>query len=521
MSVINQMFEDLERRKHKESVVAGGMENDLKTSARRWVWKNPLIWFLGVAAILIVVGIGVLVLRSFGPVPAAGVASKAPAASASSESSDSTGSSSKSAEGSGGQTSHTQDLASAPREDEDATDEAGQKDDAPQQTELADSEKTALKESSRGGQESQDWPALELANTRIDSNGGRLVLAFTQPPVGPPSVSHTDQGQTVLQLPATRLEGSALSMLGGLDFVTQAESAVGPNGSQLTISPAEGVELTVKDNGEQLILTFAELVQKPAGKRAAVSSVSVPPSDSGSTSDPQGQGGSEKAGTSPADPPRGRIDESVTESALTEQIEDKHDTPPNAGNVRRAESSTRSTTMRSSQMSPPSRPESRVGITRSSDGLHESVRQRLAQGDRAGARSLLDEALVNRPERQDLVRLLAGLNLEEGKAERAVADLEEVAHAEPKTLALLGLAARRAGKMQKAEEAYREALSAFPDRADWWVGLAIAFEGMEQPARALSAYRRALESDWLASQLQAYTRQRIGALADIRPATRQ
>jgi len=130
------------------------------------------------------------------------------------------------------------------------------------------------------------------------------------------------------------------------------------------------------------------------------------------------------------------------------------------------------------------------------------------------AEMLLVEGLAIRSDQLALAELYARLLVERGDNERAL-DVLDAAGAARSDLA--EVRALRAGVLMKLGNArsaaldYQKALTASPQRAVWWMGLGVALEQAGDPARALSAYRRAQRLP-LAPELYDFVAKRIAAL---------
>ncbi|MGM0517654.1 MAG: tetratricopeptide repeat protein [Pseudomonadota bacterium] len=328
---------------------------------------------------------------------------------------------------------------------------------------------------------------LRETDTLIKPYGARIAMSFDRPLEDLPIVRH-DNRRTDFWLPGTRLDGNTLAFLAGLDQAGQVESTRGADGTSLSIEPAEGTRLDVEADRHGIVLAFT----------SSRSSSVAAPREASSSMDSKEEPGEETKdrGTSPSP----KVEEGGRASR-TEQTEQEPSPEKTDGSGETESDDT-----------PPS-----MGIRPASASLRQQVREHIAQGDIAGARERLESALSRDSSRQDLWRLLAKLDMQEGQDGQAVERLAALARPEPATLALLGLAARRAGQPDVAVRAYGGALEARPHRADWWAGLGIAMESVGRPDGAGSAYRRAVGEGGLSDELGAYVRQRLGALGGAAP----
>ena len=77
---------------------------------------------------------------------------------------------------------------------------------------------------------------------------------------------------------------------------------------------------------------------------------------------------------------------------------------------------------------------------------------------------------------------------------------------------LIAYSAKQMGNMNLASKQYQLLLKNYPERADWWLALALAEEQLQRNASALRAYQQSLRFPGLAENIQAYAEQRIKAL---------
>ena len=328
-------------------------------------------------------------------------------------------------------------------------------------------------------------PVLREADTLIKPSGARVALTFDRPLAELPVVRH-DNRRTDFWLPDARLDGNALAFLAGLKQAGRVEANSDADGTSLSIEPADGTRLDVEADRQGIVLAFTSsgpASSAPSPRPVARAQASAPAAETRASDDSPDAPNAEPA---QASAPEKRDDENTTETM--------------AGSSDRAAD-------RVDEGAPPS-----MGIRPATKSMRQQVRQQLAEGNAAAARSTLETALAEDPSRQDLWRLLATLDMREGADGQAVSRLSGVADPAPATLALLGLAARRAERPEAAVGAYARALETHPERADWWAGLGIAMESAGRPARAGSAYRRALSAQGLSRELRAYVERRLAAL---------
>lgn len=332
-------------------------------------------------------------------------------------------------------------------------------------------------------------PVLRESDTLIKPSGARIALTFDRPLAELPVVRHENR-RTDFWLPNARLDGNALVFLAGLEQAARVESSSDEQGTSLSIEPADGSRLDVEADREGIVLAFTTSHPRPAAPAEPASQPATDARAGGSRSKPDASG------------------EPVAASAQDDGQAGKSEKP--AGEERPTE--TLAATSESAPVADDDEASPSMGIRPAAASLRQQIRKQIAQGDTAGARARLESTLASDPSRQDLWRLLATLDMREGADAQAVSRLSRVADPAPATLALLGLAARRADRPEAAVAAYAQALESSPERADWWAGLGIAMESAGRGDGAGSAYRRALGAEGLSRELQAYVERRMAAL---------
>jgi tetratricopeptide (TPR) repeat protein len=78
--------------------------------------------------------------------------------------------------------------------------------------------------------------------------------------------------------------------------------------------------------------------------------------------------------------------------------------------------------------------------------------------------------------------------------------------------ALLASLYHKTGNYQLSVVSYQRLLNSFGDKPAYWLGLALAFDGLSQYKNALQAYNHLREFPHLQEQVKTYTDQRIAAL---------
>jgi MSHA biogenesis protein MshN len=77
---------------------------------------------------------------------------------------------------------------------------------------------------------------------------------------------------------------------------------------------------------------------------------------------------------------------------------------------------------------------------------------------------------------------------------------------------LLASLYHKTGNYQLSLVNYQRLLNSFGDKPAYWLGLALAFDGLSQYKNALQAYKHLREFPQLQEQVKTYTDQRIAAL---------
>ncbi len=140
----------------------------------------------------------------------------------------------------------------------------------------------------------------------------------------------------------------------------------------------------------------------------------------------------------------------------------------------------------------------------------------MSGGRITAAVALLEEGLALAPDHGAFVLQLARLLAGAGQREAALGVLSRRAPSRPggEYHALEGALAQQLGRFDHSAAAYRRALTASPEKAGWWVGLAIALDRLGRDGEALKSYREALARGGLKPALKAYAHQRVAGLAD-------
>lgn len=154
------------------------------------------------------------------------------------------------------------------------------------------------------------------------------------------------------------------------------------------------------------------------------------------------------------------------------------------------------------------------------DAGHEAARQALValllEGKRnADAERVLLEGLDSKPEHTGLTMLLARLQVERGALEQATATLEKslpFADAQADYRAFLAALLQRQNRNEEAISHYQTVLQQAPANGVWLMGYGISLQAVQRNAEARDAYRRALETQMLSPELQAFVQQKLKGL---------
>lgn len=139
----------------------------------------------------------------------------------------------------------------------------------------------------------------------------------------------------------------------------------------------------------------------------------------------------------------------------------------------------------------------------------------LDSGRWAEAQDTLEQGVTQVPGYLAFRFQLARLYLEQGADEQALALLESArreGRTDPELYGFLAALYQRGGRHADAVKNYQEALTLRPVEGKWWLGLGISLEGTKNVSAARDAYRQALESGRLTSNLSRYAEDRLKAL---------
>lgn len=154
------------------------------------------------------------------------------------------------------------------------------------------------------------------------------------------------------------------------------------------------------------------------------------------------------------------------------------------------------------------------------DANHDVARQTLValllEGKRgADAERVLQGGLSRRPEHTGFAMLLARLQVEHGAVEQATATLAKslpYADAQADFQAFFAALLQRQNRHKEAINHYQIALQLTPSNGVWLMGIGISLQAVQRSVDARDAYQRALDSNTLSPNLQAFVQQKLKGL---------
>ena len=154
------------------------------------------------------------------------------------------------------------------------------------------------------------------------------------------------------------------------------------------------------------------------------------------------------------------------------------------------------------------------------DAGHDAARQALValllESKRgAYAERVLQDGLKNKPEHTAFAMLLARLQVEHSAVDQAVVTLERslpYAHSQADYQAFYAALLQRQSRHQEAVTHYQTALQLAPHNGVWLMGYGISLQAVQRNEDARNAFKRALESNTLNPELQAFVQQKIKEL---------
>lgn len=154
------------------------------------------------------------------------------------------------------------------------------------------------------------------------------------------------------------------------------------------------------------------------------------------------------------------------------------------------------------------------------DAGHDAARQAqvalLLENKRvAEAEQVLQEGLKHKPSHSGFAMLLARLQVEHGALDQAIATLEStLPHIgqQSEYQAFYAALLQRKGRHSEAVEHYQVALKAAPNKGLWLMGCGISLQALSRSNEAKVEYQRALDSQSLSPELQAFVQQKLKGL---------
>lgn len=154
------------------------------------------------------------------------------------------------------------------------------------------------------------------------------------------------------------------------------------------------------------------------------------------------------------------------------------------------------------------------------DAGHDAARQALValllERKRNGeAEKVLLEGLNSQPENTGLTMLLARLQVERGALREATATLEKslpFADEQADYRAFLAALLQRQNRNEEAIAHYQIVLQHAPVNGIWLMGYGISLQAVQRNAEAKDAYKRALDTQMLSPELQAFVQQKLKGL---------
>lgn len=198
---------------------------------------------------------------------------------------------------------------------------------------------------------------------------------------------------------------------------------------------------------------------------------------------------------------------------------------------------------------PDQKPKAEIVVVKTKKTGLELAREMLFNGRLTEAEKLLKDLIKEKPANLSARELLAGLLLRNNRMDEAAAEIatarkyyprsdnlillqakmmlsrgeqqqvtqllkQHVQSASPseKSQALLASLYQQSGSYADAYALYNKLAKQRPASEEYWMGLAISLEGLQQPDKARHAYSRALQSTGLSPALRDYARKRMNSI---------
>ena len=154
------------------------------------------------------------------------------------------------------------------------------------------------------------------------------------------------------------------------------------------------------------------------------------------------------------------------------------------------------------------------------DAGHDAARQALValllESKRGmDAERVLQERLKSKPDHTGFTMMLARLQVERGAVAEATATLEKAlpyAGSQADYQAFLAAVLQRQNRNDEAIRHYQVVLQLAPDNGIWLMGYGISLQAMQRNVEAKAAFQRALDTQTLSPDLQAFVRQKLKGL---------
>lgn len=154
------------------------------------------------------------------------------------------------------------------------------------------------------------------------------------------------------------------------------------------------------------------------------------------------------------------------------------------------------------------------------DAGHEQARQTmvsllLENKRNADAERVLQEGLQDKPQQSGFAMLLARLQVERNAVPLALETLQRTlpyAGTQPDYLSFVAALLQRVNRHKEAIDYYQKALQLKPQNGVWLMGLGISLRAEQRNDDAREAFKRALDSNTLNADLQAYVKQQLKEL---------
>ena len=157
-----------------------------------------------------------------------------------------------------------------------------------------------------------------------------------------------------------------------------------------------------------------------------------------------------------------------------------------------------------------------LNLDAGNDQARQAMVQLLIENKRsADAERVLQEAIRTRPEKVSFAMMEARLQVERGAIGDGVATLEKslpFAGQQADYQAFLAALLQRQERHKEAVEHYQIALQQLPNNGLWLMGTGISLQALERNAEAKEAFKRALDTQTLRPDLQAYVQQKLKGL---------